>query len=90
LCGRFNEDPGEYTQRCFAKINQAGEPMRLVALGARTGALLEDEVITVGQTLFMPSAAAHITAREGRASHPQQMEPPRVSLDAPGAGNCAA
>lgn len=62
LCGRFNEVIIDYASERLAEVTGDGEPPHLIAVGARTGALLETAGFTVEVEMFVPGSATRITA----------------------------
>jgi F-type H+-transporting ATPase subunit gamma len=62
LCGRFNEDVSDYAREQLAEATASSEAARLLAVGARAAALIEDAGFFVEEDLFVPGSAARITA----------------------------
>lgn len=61
LCGRFNEDIVQHALERLAE-RSGGAELRLLAVGARAGSLLEHAGQPVEETLFVPGSAQRITA----------------------------
>ena len=62
LCGRFNEDMADYARERLVEAAGDGEAVRLVAVGARVAALLENAGHAVEEDMFVPGSAERITA----------------------------
>ena len=60
LCGRFNED---VAARARVRLEQLelGTSIRLIAVGARAGAILQADGLAVEETLLVPGSADRIT-----------------------------
>lgn len=59
LCGRFNEDVAVHAQARLHELAE-GAPVRLLAVGARAGALLAHLGRVPDEVLFVPGSAARI------------------------------
>ena len=61
LCGRFNEDIVQHARERLAE-RPADAGLRLLAVGARAGSLLEQAGQAVEETLFVPGSAERIAS----------------------------
>lgn len=62
LCGRFNEDISRYALDQLGTQTNGAQPHRLLAIGARVAASLEQEGQTIAETFPTPGSAGQITA----------------------------
>lgn len=62
LCGRFNEDLVAYALQRMATVTASAEGRRLLAVGARAVASLEQSGQIVDEDFLVPGSAARITA----------------------------
>jgi len=60
LCGRFNEDVAVRARVRLEQLQQ-GTSLRLIAVGARAGAILQGGGFTIEETLLVPGSADRIT-----------------------------
>lgn len=62
LCGRFNEDMAAYAGERLAEATGNGAAPRLIAVGARVAALLENAGLSIEEDMFVPGSAGRITS----------------------------
>lgn len=62
MCGRFNDELADHVAHALAPVRLAGVTPRLLVVGARVAARLEQDGFEVEQTQLVPVATAHVTA----------------------------
>ncbi len=97
MCGRFNEDISSYTLETLQSAPSVSTQRRVLVVGVRAAALLEQAGQTIEETFLVPGSASRITATvqqillkidEWRSSHGVEYVYLFYNRHVPGTGCC--